>query len=74
MSSNFSTHLFLACSSILFDADNKVLFVASTCPLLWEHRGMEYKFLILSSEQKVLKATLSNCGPLSAMMAWGIPN
>ena len=57
---NSSTYLPLACSSLFFNADNKVLLVASTCPLLWEYQAMEYKFLILSSKQKVLKATLSN--------------
>ena len=30
-----STHLPLACSNLFFNADSKVLFVASTCPLCW---------------------------------------
>ena len=35
---------------------------------------MDYIFFIFSSEQKVLKAMLSNCGPLLAMIVCGIPN
>ena len=35
---------------------------------------MEYKFFIFSSEQKVLKAMFSNGGPLSATIAYRIPN
>ena len=34
---------------------------------------MEYKFLIFSSEQKVLNVTLSNYDPLSAIITWEIP-
>ena len=35
---------------------------------------MEYRFLIFSSKQKVLKAMLSNYGPLSTIIACGILN
>ena len=35
---------------------------------------MEYKFLIFNSEEKVMKAALSNCGPLLTIIVWGIPN
>ena len=35
---------------------------------------MENRFLIVSSEQKVLNAMLSNCGPLSTTIACGILN
>ena len=35
---------------------------------------MDYKFLSFNFEQKVLNTTLSNCGPLSAIIVWGIPN
>ena len=35
---------------------------------------MKCKFLIFNSEQKVLKAMLSNCGPLSATIVCGNPN
>ena len=34
---------------------------------------MEYEFWMFSSEQKFQKAMLSNYGPLSAIMDWGIP-
>ena len=33
---------------------------------------MKHRFLIFSSEQKVLNMTLSNYGPLSAIIAYGI--
>lgn len=35
---------------------------------------MEYRFLIFSSEQKVLNAMLSNCGSLLAIIVCGILN
>ena len=35
---------------------------------------MEYKFFIFSSKPKVLKAMLSNCGSLLAMITCGILN
>ena len=35
---------------------------------------MEYKFLILSFEQKVLKVVLSNYDLLLAIIVWGILN
>lgn len=35
---------------------------------------MEYRFFIFSSEQKVLKEILSNCGPLSATITCRILN
>lgn len=74
MPGSSSTHLSLAFSSCFFNVDSRVLLVASACPLLWGYLGVEYRFLILSSEQKVLKVALSNCGLLSATIVWGIPN
>ena len=69
MSGSSSTHFPLAYSNFFFKAVSKILFVVSAYPLLWGYHGVEYKFWILSSEQKFRKAMLSNCGPLSAMIA-----
>ena len=71
---NSSTHFPLAHSSLFFSVVSGVLFVASACPLLRGQRGVEYRFLIFSSKQKVLKAMLSNCGPLSTIIACRILN
>ena len=35
---------------------------------------MEYRFLIFSFEQKILKVILSNCGPLSSIITCGTLN
>ena len=57
-----------------FKANKRVLLDTSAWPLLCEYRGVEYKFLIFNLLQKSLYTRLSNCGPLSVTIDWGIPN
>lgn len=72
--SNLFTHLCLALDSLFLNVVSRALLVASTCLLLWENLGVEYKFLILNFEQKFWNAWLSICDPLLVIIAWGIPN
>ena len=71
---NSSTHFPLAECRRFFKADWRVLFDASTRSLLCGYCGVEYRFLIFNSLQKFLYTRLSNCGPLSITINWGIPN
>ena len=57
-----------------FKVDRRVLLDASAWPLLCGYLGVEYKFLIFNSLQKFLYTWLSNCGPLSVTIDWGILN
>ena len=71
---NSFTHFPFVPSNIFFNTFNRVLFVASTCPLLCGQWGVEYKFLMFRFEQNVRKMTPSNWGPLFVAIARGIPN
>ena len=71
---NSSTHFPLAECRHFFKADRRVLLYASAWPLLCGYHEVEYRFLIFNLLQKFLYTRLSNCGPLSITIDWGIPN
>ena len=69
-----STHFPLAECMCFFRANRRVLFDASAWLLLYGYCGVEYRFFIFNSLQKFLYTRLSNCGPLSVTIDWGISN
>ena len=71
---NSSTHFPLAECMLFFRVDRRVLLDASAWSLLCAYRGVKYRFLIFNLLQKFLFTRLSNCGPLSITIDWGILN
>src|SRR6266702_2939836 len=69
-----STHFPFASSSLFLSPLTITLLTASACLLPCGYAGVEYLFLMPSSEQYSLKALLSNWSPLSETRARGIPN